>query len=106
MDRLSPAEIPENAILVDVRDELEVFASPLSKLRPNAVLTVPLSDLEEGVTPDLPENAPIVVVCASGTTGELAGAYLEAAGVKNVSVLEGGARGLKREASTGSIAVE
>jgi rhodanese-related sulfurtransferase len=106
MERLTPNQIPEDAILVDVRDELEVAASPLSALRPNRVLSVPLSELEDGATPELPSGAKIIVVCSSGTTGELAGAYLEAAGAKNVSVLEGGVRGLKRSALEGSSPVK
>jgi rhodanese-related sulfurtransferase len=97
MERLSPAQIPEDAILVDVRDELEIAAAPLSAFTANRVVSAPLSDLEDGATPALPQDARIVVVCSSGNRGELAGAYLELAGARNVSVLEGGARGWKRD---------
>jgi rhodanese-related sulfurtransferase len=93
MKRLSPNEIPQDAILVDVRDELEAAASPLSALSTNRVVTVPLSDLEDGAQPELPAGAQVIVVCGTGNRAELAGAYLEAGGVETISLLEGGARG-------------
>ena len=100
MKHLSPAEIPENAILIDVRDELEAAAAPLSSLSRNRVVTVPLADLEDGVQPELPKGAQVIVVCGNGNRAELAGAYLEAGGVETVNVLEGGARGWRRELET------
>jgi rhodanese-related sulfurtransferase len=102
MQRLSPADIPEDAILIDVRDELEAAAAPLSKLTDLRVVTVPLSDLEDGAMPELPAGARVVVVCGTGTRGELAGAYLQAAGTENISVLDGGARALKRSLERGN----
>jgi rhodanese-related sulfurtransferase len=96
---LSPSEIPENAILIDVRDELEAAAAPLSGLSRNRVVTVPLADLEDGVQPELPEGAQVIVVCGNGNRAELAGAYLEAGGVEAVSVLEGGARAWRRDSA-------
>jgi rhodanese-related sulfurtransferase len=97
MTRIEPAQIPENAIVLDVRDELEAAASPLSRLTSNRVVHLPLSELEDGAMPELPEGARVVVVCNSGAQGELAGAYLEVGGVRNVSVLDGGARGWRRD---------
>ena len=97
---LLPSEIPEDAILIDVRDELEAAAAPLSALSRNRVLTVPLADLEEGLQPELPEGAQVIVVCGNGNRAELAGAYLQAGGVEAVSVLDGGARGWRREGSS------
>jgi rhodanese-related sulfurtransferase len=94
---LSPNEIPEDAILIDVRDELEAAASPLSNLGTNRVLTVPLADLEDGAQPQLPAGAQVIVVCGNGNRAELAGAYLQAGGVETVSILDGGARGWRRE---------
>ena len=98
MIRYSPSEIPENVILIDVRDELEAASTPLESLAgTRKVLRVPLNDLEEGVTPELPANAQVIVVCGNGSKGELAGAYLQASGASNVAVLEGGFRAWKRE---------
>jgi rhodanese-related sulfurtransferase len=98
VNRFTPAQIPENAILIDVRDELEAMASPLEALAGQRnVIRMPLSDLEDGVTPEIPSDAQVVVVCGNGSKGELAGAYLQAAGAGNINVLEGGFRAWKRE---------
>ncbi len=61
------------------------------------VIRAPLSDLEDGVTPEIPSDAQVIVVCGNGSKGELAGAYLQASGANNISVLEGGFRAWKRE---------
>jgi rhodanese-related sulfurtransferase len=98
---LSPNEIPEDAILIDVRDELEAAAAPLSSLSGNRVVTVPLAELEDGAQPELPLGAKVIVVCGNGNRAELAGAYLEAGGFETVSLLEGGARGWRREFEAG-----
>ncbi len=99
MIRYSPSEIPENVILIDVRDELEATSTPLENLAGNRqVIRVPLNDLEEGINPELPANTQVIVVCGNGSRGELAGAYLQASGASNVAVLEGGFRAWKREA--------
>ena len=98
MNRFTAAQIPENAILIDVRDELEAMASPLETLAGHRnVIRAPLSDLEDGVTPVIPGGAQVVVVCGNGSKGELAGAYLQASGASNINVLEGGFRAWKRE---------
>jgi rhodanese-related sulfurtransferase len=92
-----PSQIPENAVLIDVRDELEAVANPLEMLAGHRnVIRAPMNDLEDGVTPEIPGNTPIVVVCGNGTKGELAGAYLQASGASNIAVLEGGFRAWKR----------
>ncbi len=96
MKRIQPTEIPADAVLVDIRDDLEAAASPLEALsdgRP--VIHVSLHDLEEGHTPALPQTAAVVVICGNGSRGELGGAFLEAAGA-TVSVLDGGYRAWKR----------
>ena len=103
MTRIEPAQIPDDAIVIDVRDELEAAASPLSRFTQNRVLHLPLSELEAGATPQLPEGARVVVVCNSGAQGELAGAYLEAGGAGDVSVLNGGARGWRRVVDAGVV---
>jgi rhodanese-related sulfurtransferase len=98
VNRFTPAQIPDNAILIDVRDELEAMASPLEALAgQHNVIRAPLTDLEDGVTPEIPGGAQVVVVCGNGSKGELAGAYLQAAGASNINVLEGGFRAWKRE---------
>lgn len=99
MNRFTPTQIPENAVLIDVRDELEAMASPLETLAGNRhVIRAPLTDLEDGITPEIPGNAQVIVVCGNGTRGELAGAYLQASGTNNIAVLEGGFRAWKRSA--------
>jgi rhodanese-related sulfurtransferase len=106
VNRFFVAQIPDNAVLIDVRDELEAMATPLETLAGNHnVIRAPLTDLEDGITPEIPSDAQIVVVCGNGTRGELAGAYLKASGAKNISVLEGGFRAWKRE-SEGEQALE
>jgi rhodanese-related sulfurtransferase len=98
VNRFTPSQIPENAILIDVRDELEAMASPLETLAGQRnVIRAPLTDLEDGVTPHIPSDAQVVVVCGNGSRGELAGAYLQASGASNINVLEGGFRAWKRE---------
>jgi rhodanese-related sulfurtransferase len=98
VNRFTPAQIPENAVLIDVRDELEAMASPLETLAGQRnVIRAPLTDLEDGVTPEIPSDAQVVVVCGNGSKGELAGAYLQAAGASNINILEGGFRAWKRE---------
>jgi rhodanese-related sulfurtransferase len=98
VNRFTPSQIPENAILIDVRDELEAMASPLETLAGHRnVIRAPLTDLEDGVTPHIPSDAQVVVVCGNGSRGELAGAYLQASGASNINVLEGGFRAWKRE---------
>ncbi len=98
MNRFIPSKIPENAVLIDVRDELEAMASPLEALAGQRnVIRAPLSDLEDGVNPEIPSDVQVVVVCGNGSNGELAGAYLQAAGASNINVLEGGFRAWKRE---------
>ncbi len=98
MNRFTPAQIPENAILIDVRDELEAMASPLAALAGRrSIIRAPLTDLEDGVTPEIPSDAQVVVVCGNGSKSELAGAYLQSAGASNINVLEGGFRAWKRE---------
>ena len=92
MKRISHLEIPANAVLVDVRDELDALAMPLSHLSDLRVIHAPLGDLEDGVSLALPEAAPLLVVCASGQRSELAGAYLLADGASQVYLLEGGVR--------------
>lgn len=97
MKRVSPAEVPENAVLLDVRDELEAAGQPLSAIAAGReVVKLPLADLEEGATPTLPGGRPVVVVCGNGSRGEVAGALLEAAGVDRVAALEGGVRAWRR----------
>jgi rhodanese-related sulfurtransferase len=98
VNRFTPSQIPENAVLIDVRDELEALASPLETLAGQRnVIRAPLTDLEDGVTPEIPRNAPVIVVCGNGSKGELAGAYLQASGASNIAVLDGGFRAWKRE---------
>jgi rhodanese-related sulfurtransferase len=97
MLRLLPNDLPANAVLVDVRDELEAMAFPLEQISAGrAVINVPFADLEDGADVNLPADRPVIVVCGNGSRGELAGAYLLAAGAADVSVLDGGLRAWRR----------
>jgi rhodanese-related sulfurtransferase len=86
MKRIQASEISSDAIIVDVRDDLEVIAKPLI----GNVLRLSIPQLEEDDL-ELPE-ATLVVVCSVGARAEYAGALLEALGATDVRVLEGGAR--------------
>jgi rhodanese-related sulfurtransferase len=97
MLRLLPNDLPTDVVLVDVRDELEAMAFPLEQISAGrAVINVPFADLEDGVALNFPNDHPLVVVCGNGSRGELAGAYLMAAGAGDVSVLDGGLRAWRR----------
>jgi rhodanese-related sulfurtransferase len=106
MQRLQPNQLPMNAVLVDVRDELEAMANPLEVISGGrAVVNIPLADLEDGVDVNLPADRPVIVVCGNGSRGELAGAFLQAAGAGEVQILDGGVRAWKR-ALEGEVALE
>jgi rhodanese-related sulfurtransferase len=75
--------LPNNATLLDIRDDLERAAKPLEQ-----ALHIALSELEDG-NPELPQT-PLVVVCSNGRRSEYAAALLEALGATEVYVLEGG----------------
>jgi rhodanese-related sulfurtransferase len=106
MQRLQPNELPVNAVLVDVRDELEAMANPLELISAGrAVVNIPLADLEDGVDVSLPSDRPVIVVCGNGSRGELAGAFLQAAGAGDVHILDGGVRAWRR-ALEGEVALE
>ena len=100
MKQISHLEIPENAVLVDIRDELDALALPLANLSQLPVIHAPLHDLETGVTLEFPDGTPLVVVCATGQRSELAGAYLLADGARGVLILEGGVRAWRRALET------
>jgi rhodanese-related sulfurtransferase len=106
MQRLQPNQLPMNAVLVDVRDELEAMANPLKVISGGrVVVNIPLADLEDGVDVNLPADRPVIVVCGNGSRGELAGAFLQAAGAGEVQILDGGVRAWKR-ALEGEVALE
>lgn len=94
---MTAADLPMDAVLVDIRDALDAAAAPLEQFTgARAIVHAPLHDLEEGLVPDIDVTAPLVVVCGTGSRSELAGAYLLAAGFEEVSLLEGGVRAWRR----------
>ena len=97
MKQISHLEIPSDAVLIDIRNELDALAAPLSSLSAYPVIRLPFGDLEDGVTLELPEGAPLVVVCGTGQRSELAGAYLLAGGASEVYLLSGGLRAWRRD---------
>ncbi len=90
MRRITSQEIPANAILVDIRDDLERSAVPINSSFQS--IAIALIELEDG-NPVLPDNT-LVVVCSTGRQSEYAGALLVALGANEVLILEGGIRGL------------
>ncbi len=92
MQPINPSQIPADAVLIDIRDDLERSAKPLvSSL---LVQAISLFELEEG-NPALPDY-PLVVVCSTGRQSEYAGALLEALGASHVLILQGGFRALTK----------
>ncbi|APT88682.1 molybdopterin biosynthesis protein MoeB [Corynebacterium frankenforstense DSM 45800] len=82
------SEIPEGAVLLDVRDDSEYEAFHM----PGAV-HVPLPDLLAGRDPELPEtaeDAPVVVYCAGGVRSALAVQTLTDRGFEGLVSLRGG----------------
>jgi rhodanese-related sulfurtransferase len=90
MQSINALEIPENAVLIDIRDDLERSAKPI--ISSFQVLEIALVELEDR-NPNLPNN-PLVVVCTTGRQSEYAGALLEALGASKVLILQGGMKGL------------
>ena len=88
MRRITALEIPSNAIVIDIRDDLERAVKPLLL----ESVAICLAELEDG-NPSLP-NAPLVVVCSTGRQSEYAGALLETLGATDVLLLEFGAQSL------------
>jgi rhodanese-related sulfurtransferase len=90
MQRVTWGNLPANATLIDIRDDLERTLKPLEALghAPLEALHISLAELEDG-NPELPQS-PLVVVCTNGRRSEYAAALLEALGVGQVYVLEGG----------------
>lgn len=71
-------------ILVDVRTKGEYKDGHL----PNAI-NIPLNELNKRMA-EIPENKPIIVVCASGNRSKSGASKLVSAGYENVSNLKGG----------------
>lgn len=74
--------------LVDLRDDLERAARPLSVAGAGSVLPAELDDLLAGIAPPIPRSAPVVVVCSSGIRAELGAACLEALGFENCAFMK------------------
>ena len=90
MQTINSSQIPADAVLIDIRDDLERSAKPL--VSGLVVLAISLSELEDG-SPALPD-CPLVVVCSTGRQSEYAGALLEALGANHVLILQGGFKAL------------
>ncbi len=88
MQFILPQNIPTDAVLIDIRDDLERHAKPLRL----GSIAISIAELEDG-SPALP-LCPLVVVCNNGRQSEYAAALLEALGAKNVLILEGGIKSL------------
>ncbi len=86
-------EIPENALVVDVRSEAERHARPFT-----ADLWIPVERLPQRVE-DLDRSRPIVLVCEHGFKSMEAAWYLRNLGIEAYS-LKGGLRSFRKKAPT------
>lgn len=77
----------EEVLLLDVREQEELNASPLGQIEGSMV--VPLSVLRERL-PDVPKNRPVITVCPAGARSAQAASILERAGFTRVANLPGG----------------
>lgn len=80
MENLTPAQIADDAVVLDVREQDEWDAGHA----PSAV-HIPLSELPSRVG-ELPEVEPLPVVCRSGGRSSRAAAWLEGQGYDVVNV--------------------
>jgi rhodanese-related sulfurtransferase len=90
MRQIQSQGIPSNAVLIDIRDDLERQVHPIPA--GFETLAIALAELEDG-NPALPPY-PLVVICQTGRQSEYAGALLEALGATQVLILEGGIKHL------------
>lgn len=77
----------DGLIIVDVREEEEVKASPLGVIEGSRV--IPLSALRERVK-DVPSDRPTVFVCPAGARSAIAAQIAERAGLEKVANVRGG----------------
>jgi len=73
--------------VVDVREQVEVDASPMGRL-PGSVV-IPLSQLRER-SDEVERDRPVICVCPAGARSAIAAGLLEKAGVAKVANLRGG----------------
>ncbi len=76
---------PENLVLIDVREAMEIKAFFLSGSR-----FYRYGDFVNNIFPDLPKNKKIVIVCYSGIRGFLIANLLQLKGYKNIAFIRGG----------------
>lgn len=81
-----PDTIPDNAIIIDVRTDLEHKACCLAKRHEHW----PLDRLERDRIPDISRDVPVYVLCRTGARAQKGAAYLRQAGFHDVRVIEGG----------------
>lgn len=73
--------------VIDVREQVEVDASPMGKLPGSTV--IPLSQLRDR-SDEIARDRPVVCVCPAGARSAIAAGILEKAGVARVANLRGG----------------
>lgn len=74
-------------LVIDVREQVEVDASPMGKLPGSTV--IPLSQLRDR-SDEVARDRPVVCVCPAGARSAVAAGILEKAGVPQVANLRGG----------------
>jgi len=82
-DEITPAELADDAVMVDVREQDEWDAGHA----PGAI-HIPLGELP-GRLDDLPDVAPLPIICRSGNRSGRAVAWLEHQGFEAVNVAGG-----------------
>jgi rhodanese-related sulfurtransferase len=88
---ISVSDLPDDAVLLDVREDDEWAAGHV-----DGAVHVPLSDVPARLA-DLPEADPLYIICRSGNRSGRAAAWLNAQGIESVNV--GG--GMKAWAASG-----
>ena len=77
----------DEVVLVDVREQEEIDASPLGQIEGSMV--IPLSVLRDRLA-DVPKTRPVITVCPAGARSAQAALILEQAGFTQVANLPGG----------------
>ncbi len=102
VDAVAPADVPEGALVIDVRDAADIKAGGII---PGAVpISLGTLGFKGDVTmpaemqhPELGDHdREIVVTCALGAMASLGGKLLEDMGYNNVRYVEGGTEGWKQ----------
>lgn len=93
---LPPSMDSATELIIDLRDEIEQLAEPLSNYLQHDVLTWSLLAIEQGNLPPIQHSQKVMLVCEYGHQSQLACMYLHADGYGQVQHLAGGIRTLRQ----------